>query len=91
MSCPWFGHLWKPNYTVYIFVGRPGAGKTTAALHLVAYDLWRRGAVGDYREALREAGKRLFLGRDLEELFEYILQHADNPATDWLIIDDAAA
>jgi len=90
MACCWFGGLWKPNYAVYVFVGRPGMGKTTAALHLVAYDLWHRGIVDDYREALREAGKRLFLGRNLEELFEYILQHADNPATDWLIIDDAA-
>ncbi len=90
MSCAWLGRLWRPGYNVYIFVGRPGMGKTTAALHLVAYDLWRRNVVGDYREALREAGKRLFLGRDLEELFEYILQHVDDPATDWLVIDDAA-
>ena len=90
MTCPWLGNLWRPNYNVYIFVGRPGAGKTTAALHLVAYDLWRRGIVGNYSDALREAGKRLFLGRNLEELFGYILQHVDNPATDWLIIDDAA-
>jgi len=89
MACPWLG-LWKPGYNIYIFVGQPGMGKTTAALHLVAYDLWRRGVVDDYHRALREAGKRLFLGRDLEELFEYILQHVDNPATDWLIIDDAA-
>jgi len=90
MSCPWLGGLWKPNYSVYIFVGRPGMGKTTAALHLVAYDLWQRGVVGDYGEALRVAGKRLFMGRDLGELFEYILAHVDNPATDWLIVDDAA-
>jgi hypothetical protein len=90
MSCPWLGGVWKPNYAVYVFVGRPGAGKTTAALHLVAYDLWRRGVASDYREALREAGRRLFLGRSLEELFEYILEHVDNPATDWLVVDDAA-
>jgi len=89
MACPWFG-LWKPSYAVYIFVGRPGMGKTTAALHLVAYDLWRRGVVSDYGDALREAGKRLFLGRDLEELFVYIRNHVDNPEVDWLIIDDAA-
>ena len=82
--------MWRPRYNVYIFVGRPGMGKTTAALHLVAYDLWRRGVVGDYHEAMREAGKRLFLGRDLEELFEYIIAHVDNPMADWLIIDDAA-
>jgi len=90
VSCPWLDGLWRPGYSIYIFVGRPGMGKTTAALHLVAYDLWRRGAVGDYREALREAGKRLFLGRDLEELFEYIRNHVDDPKADWLIIDDAA-
>jgi len=90
VACAWLGNLLKSGYNVYIFVGRPGMGKTTAALHLVAYDLWRRGIISDYREALREAGKRLFLGRDLEELFEYILQHVDNPVTDWLIIDDAA-
>jgi hypothetical protein len=82
--------LWKLSYSIYIFVGRPGMGKTTAALLLVAYDLWRRGVVQDYSEALREAGKRLFLGRGLEELFEYIRNHVDNPETDWLIIDDAA-
>jgi len=90
MSCAWLGGLWRPSYNVYIFVGRPGMGKTTAALHLVAYDLWRRGFVGDYRDALKAAGDRLFLGRDLEELFEYILQHVDDPKADWLIIDDAA-
>jgi len=65
-------------------------GKTTAALHLVAYDLWRRGVVSGYQEALREAGKRLFLGRDLEELFVYILEHVDEPDADWVVIDDAA-
>ena len=84
------GNLLKNVYSIYIFVGRPGAGKTTAALHLVAYDLWKSGAVGDYREALKEAGKALFLGRDIEALFLYILSHVDNPAADWLIIDDAA-
>jgi len=90
MSCAWLGGLWKPGYSVYVFVGKPGMGKTTAALHLVAYDLVRRGIVSDYGEALREAGKALFLGRDLEELFEYIRNHVDNPEADWLIIDDAA-
>ncbi len=90
MVCVWIGNLLKNAYSIYIFVGRPGMGKTTAALHLVAYDLLRRGVVSDYREALREAGKALFLGRSLEELFEYILQHVDNPEAEWLIIDDAA-
>ncbi len=90
MVCVWIGNLLKNTYSIYIFVGRPGMGKTTAALHLVAYDLLRRGVVSDYREALREAGRRLFLGRDIEELFEYIRSHVDNPEDDWLIIDDAA-
>jgi hypothetical protein len=83
-------NLLKSNFNIYIFVGRPGAGKTTAALHLVAYDLWRRGLASSYAEALMEAGKALFLGRDIEELFLYILNHVDNPVADWLIIDDAA-
>jgi len=83
-------NLWTPKYRVYVFVGRPGVGKTTAALHLVAYDLWRRGVASDYGEALREAGRRLFLGRDLEELFVYILEHVDEPDADWVVIDDAA-
>jgi len=83
-------HLWTPGYRVYVFTGRPGVGKTTAALHLVAYDLWRRGIVSDYQEALRGAGRRLFLGRDLEELFVYILEHVDEPDADWVVIDDAA-
>ena len=90
MRCAWLENLWSPKYRVYVFAGRPGVGKTTAALHLVAYDLWRRGVVSDYRDALRAAGKRLFLGRDLEELFVYILEHVDEPNADWLIIDDAA-
>jgi hypothetical protein len=90
VACPWLGGLWRSNYNVYVFVGKPGAGKTTAALHLAAYDLWRRGIFSDYQQALREAGKALFLGRDLEELFMYILSHVDNPEADWLIIDDAA-
>jgi len=90
VRCAWLKNLWSPNYRIYVFVGRPGVGKTTAALHLVAYDLLKRGLAGDYREALREAGKRLFLGRDVEELFEYILQHVNEPDADWLVIDDAA-
>lgn len=90
MSCPWLDGLWRPEYSVYVMVGKPGMGKTTAALHLVAYDLLRRGLASDYQDALKEAGKALFLGRDLEELFEYIHAHVDNPEADWLIIDDAA-
>ena len=90
VACVWLGRLLKNRYNIYVFVGKPGAGKTTAALHLVAYDLWRRGAASDYGEALKEAGKRLYLGRDLEELFEYIRSHVDDPEMDWLVIDDAA-
>ena len=45
MRCAWLENLWSPKYRVYVFAGRPGVGKTTAALHLVAYDLWRRGDV----------------------------------------------
>ncbi len=90
VRCAWMENLWTLGYRVYVFAGRPGAGKTTAALHLVAYDLWRRGVASDYRQALREAGKRLFLGRDLEELFVYILEHVDEPDADWVVIDDAA-
>ena len=90
MRCAWLKNLWTTKYRVYVFAGRPGVGKTTAALHLVAYDLWRRSIAEDYREALREAGRRLFLGRDLEELFVYILEHVDEPDADWVVIDDAA-
>jgi hypothetical protein len=64
-------------------------GKTTAAMHLVAYDLWRRGVVDDYREALREAVKRLYMGLSAEDLFMFIKEHIETPA-DWLILDDAA-
>jgi RecA/RadA recombinase len=90
MKCAWLKNLWSQNYRVHVFVGRPGVGKTTAALHLVAYDLLMRGLVKSYGEALREAGRRLFLGRSVEELFEYILRHVDEPDADWLVIDDAA-
>jgi len=90
VRCVWLENLWSQNYRVYVFVGRPGVGKTTAALHLVAYDLLKRGVAEDYKKALREAGKQLFLGRSVEELFEYILQHVDEPDADWVVIDDAA-
>jgi len=90
VECAWLEGLYSPGYRIYIFAGRPGAGKTTAAMHLVAYDLWRRGVVDSYREALKAAGDRLFLGRDVEELFMYIKKHVRSPEVDWLVIDDAA-
>lgn len=89
-KCAWLEGLYSPGYRIYIFAGRPGVGKTTAAMHLVAYDLWRRGVVDSYREALKAAGDKLFMGRDLEELFMYLKKHVRNPEVDWLIIDDAA-
>jgi DNA polymerase III delta prime subunit len=90
MACAWLEGLYSPGYRIYIFAGRPGVGKTTAAMHLVAYDLWRRGVADSYRDALKLAGGRLFTGRDLEELFTYLKKHVRNPEVDWLVIDDAA-
>jgi len=86
--CAWFGGL-DEGYRVYAFIGKPGVGKTTAALHLVAYDLWRRGLTSSYSEALREAVKRLYMGLSAEDLFMFIKERTEAPA-DWLIIDDAA-
>jgi hypothetical protein len=90
VKCAWLEGLWSKSFKIYVFVGEPGAGKTTAALHLVAYDLWKRGVVDDYQEALREAGKRLQLSSSLEELLEYIKSFITSGDRDWLIIDDAA-
>jgi RecA/RadA recombinase len=86
VECAWLEGLYSPGYRIYIFAGRPGVGKTTAALHLVAYDLWRRGVVGDYREAVKAAGDRLFMGRDLEELFSTSRGTSGQPRlrTGWL-------
>ena len=83
--CVWFGL--EEGFRAYAFIGEPGVGKTTAALHMVAYDLWRRGVVEDYREALREAVKRL-CATSAEDLFMLIMELAEAPA-DWLIIDEA--
>jgi hypothetical protein len=90
VRCAWLEGLWSSQFRIYVFVGEPGAGKTTAALHLVAYDLLRRGAVSSYDEALREAGRRLQLASKLEELLEYIKSFITSGDRDWLIIDDAA-
>jgi len=85
-KCAWFGL--DEGYRVYAFIGKPGVGKTTAALHLVAYDLWRRGLASSYAEAFREAVKRL-CATSAEDLFMLITERVEAPA-DWLIIDDAA-
>jgi len=91
MSCPWLSSSLYGSYTILVLLGAPGVGKTTAALHIVAYDLLRRRAVKDYREALEEAGRRLYLGTTTEELVKYLLARARGEGGgDWLIIDDAA-
>ncbi len=90
LRCAWFGGMWSPRFKIYVLVGEPGAGKTTAALHLVAHDLLRRGLARDYGEALRKAAERLQLSRSLEELLEHIKQYLLSRDRDWLIIDDAA-
>jgi KaiC/GvpD/RAD55 family RecA-like ATPase len=90
LRCAWLDGLWSRHFRIYIFVGEPGAGKTTAALHLVAYDLWRRGVVDSYQEGLSEAAARLQLSSGLEELLEYIRDFMLSKGRDWLIIDDAA-
>ena len=89
-KCAWLDGLWSPQFKIYVFVGEPGAGKTTAALHLVAHDLVRRGEAESYEEGLREAARRLQLSSSLEELLEYIRDFVMSRDRDWLIIDDAA-
>jgi len=92
VSCVWFSHkLLNSNYNVVVLLGEPGAGKTTAALHIVAHDLLRRGVVKTYDEALVEASRRLFLGATTEELVEFLqAQVRNSKRADWIIIDDAA-
>jgi len=90
LRCAWLDGLWSPQFKIYVLVGEPGAGKTTAALHLVAHDLVRRGVVRSYEEGLREAARRLQLSSSLEELLEYIRDFVMSRDRDWLIIDDAA-
>ncbi len=91
MSCAWFSRSLLDGYNVVVLLGEPGAGKTTAALHIVAYDLMRRGVVKTYEEALVEASKRLFLGASTEELVEFLrAQVRKKKRRDWIIIDDAA-
>jgi len=83
--------LLSDGYSIVVLLGEPGAGKTTAALHIVAHDLLRRGVVKTYSEALVEASRRLFLGATTEELVEFLrAQVRGSRRADWIIIDDAA-
>jgi KaiC/GvpD/RAD55 family RecA-like ATPase len=91
VSCAWFSRTLLDGYNVVVLIGEPGAGKTTAALHIVAYDLRRRGAAKTHEEAVVEASKRLFLGASTEELVEFLkAQIRKKKRRDWIIIDDAA-
>ena len=91
MSCAWFSHSLLNGYNVIVLLGEPGAGKTTAALHIVAHDLMRRGVAETHDEAVVEASKRLFLGASTEELVEFLrAQVRKKRRRDWIIIDDAA-
>jgi len=91
VSCAWFSRQLLDGYNVIVLLGEPGAGKTTAALHIVASDLMRRGAVKTYDEAVAEASQRLFLGATTEELVEFLrAQIRAKSRRDWLVVDDAA-
>lgn len=92
MSCPWFARSLLDGYNVIVLLGEPGSGKTTAALHIVAHDLMRRGVVKTREDAVMEASKRLFLGASTEELVEFLRAQLRRKKTrrDWIIIDDAA-
>jgi len=92
VSCAWFSRQLLDGYNVIVLLGEPGAGKTTAALHIVAHDLMRRGVVKTHEEALIEASKRLFLGASTEELVEFLRAQVRQKKRrrDWIIIDDAA-
>ena len=92
MSCVWFSRSLTDGYNVIVLLGEPGSGKTTAALHIVAHALMRRGAVKTYEEALVEASKRLFLGASTEELVEFLRAQVRQKKSrrDWIIIDDVA-
>jgi RecA/RadA recombinase len=80
------------GYSVIVLLGEPGAGKTTAALHIVSHALMRRGVVKTYEDAVVEASKRLFLGASTEELVEFLKAQVrqKKKRRDWIIIDDAA-
>jgi len=90
VSCVWFSGDAYRDFTVAVLLGAPGAGKTTAALHMVAYDLHRRGRAATYEAAFEKASEALFLGADAVELVEFLLANVDGAARDWLIVDDAA-
>jgi hypothetical protein len=90
MSCVWFSRDVYRDFTVAVLLGAPGTGKTTTALHIVAYDLYRRRKAATYEEALEKAAEALYLGADAVELVEFLLSNVDSAARDWLIVDDAA-
>ena len=78
------------GYSVIVFVGAPGAGKTTLALNLVAYALQQEGKCTDWDECRRAAARRLFLGSSVEELAEFLLSIVESKTHDYVILDDAA-
>jgi hypothetical protein len=90
MSCVWFSRDVYRDFSVIVLLGAPGVGKTTTALHIVAYDLYRRRKAATYEEAFEKAAEALFLGADAVELVEFLLSNVDSATRDWLIVDDAA-
>jgi KaiC/GvpD/RAD55 family RecA-like ATPase len=92
VSCAWFSRALLDGYNVIVLLGEPGSGKTTAALHIVAHALMRRGVVKTREDAVIEASKRLFLGASTEELVEFLRAQVrqKKKRRDWIIIDDAA-
>jgi hypothetical protein len=79
------------KYSLYVLYGEPGVGKTTAALHLVAYDLSKQYGLG-HREAFEEAMKRIYMGADALDVMAYLWDAKKHrrKVSDWLILDDAA-
>jgi hypothetical protein len=78
------------SYGLYVLYGEPGEGKTTAAAHLVAYDLAKRLRL-PYAKAFREALNRIYMGSGFWDVLRYLrdMVNSGRPR-DWLILDDAA-